>query len=128
MSAADYLNKADHAVTSAMDQLSRGDVEGAANRAYYAMFHAARAALMSAGETGIGSHGTVIGNFGLRFVRTGLVNPDHGRAINEAQKLRILSDYSAKQPDPEAVSSIVGKAEEFVAAVRAIIAPGRLSP
>ncbi|MBL8510379.1 MAG: HEPN domain-containing protein, partial [Betaproteobacteria bacterium] len=41
------MAKADRACQSAHMLLASGDVEGACNRAYYAMFDAARAALLA---------------------------------------------------------------------------------
>ena len=46
MRPADILAKAERALASAKALLEIGDDDGAANRAYYAMFDAARAALM----------------------------------------------------------------------------------
>ena len=43
------MAKADKASSSARALLDLGDVDGAANRAYYAMFDAARAALLASG-------------------------------------------------------------------------------
>ncbi|OZB32613.1 MAG: DNA-binding protein, partial [Ferrovum sp. 34-44-207] len=40
------LDKADRAISSAEVLLLDGDAEGASNRSYYAMFNAARAALI----------------------------------------------------------------------------------
>jgi uncharacterized protein (UPF0332 family) len=48
VSAAEFLQKADAALVSAKREMAAGDAEAAANRLYYAMFHAARAALLSA--------------------------------------------------------------------------------
>lgn len=41
--------KAERAITSARLLLDAGDIDGAINRAYYAMFDAAKAALLRAG-------------------------------------------------------------------------------
>lgn len=43
------MAKADTACSSARALLDLGDVDGAANRAYYAMYDAARAALLASG-------------------------------------------------------------------------------
>ena len=42
MTALELLTKADTALASAKRELDAGDLDGAANRLYYAMFHAAR--------------------------------------------------------------------------------------
>lgn len=44
MKAADLMDKAERAAASARVLLDAGDADGACNRAYYAMFDAARAA------------------------------------------------------------------------------------
>ncbi|MCX7662789.1 MAG: HEPN domain-containing protein [Tepidimonas fonticaldi] len=55
MNATDLLAKAEVAAASAQALLERGDPDGAVNRAYYAMFDAARAMLtvvLGRGERG----------------------------------------------------------------------------
>ena len=47
MNSEDHLLKAHRALASARLLFDDGDMEGACNRAYYAMFDAARAALLS---------------------------------------------------------------------------------
>ncbi|MHB8253387.1 MAG: HEPN domain-containing protein [Acidiferrobacter sp.] len=49
MKAEDLMAKARQAAASAKVLLDTGDADGACNRAYYAMFDAARAALMASG-------------------------------------------------------------------------------
>jgi uncharacterized protein (UPF0332 family) len=49
VSAAEFLKKAENALASARRDFDAGGSDGAANRLYYAMFHAARAALESIG-------------------------------------------------------------------------------
>ena len=57
-----------------------------------------------------------------------MLSPALGRAINEAQRLRVIGDYSPGSPDPDAVRKMVAEAEAFVTAVRAIIPPDQLPP
>lgn len=128
MSSTEYLAKAQHAAASARSLLDNGDLEGASNRAYYAMLHAARAALLDVGEPAVGKHGTIIGRFGLRFVKDGPVPLELGRAINNAQHLRNISDYHPGPPDGEAVAATVSSAEQFVATVRSLLGPGARLP
>lgn len=85
------------------------------------MFHAARAALLSTGEPAQGRHGTIIAQFGLHFCKDGPLTAEFGRAINEAQELRVEGDYGAGSPDATEVASYVAKAEQFVAAVKGIV-------
>jgi len=75
-----YMEKALRALSSARLLLGVNDVEGACNRAYYAMFASAHAALLWSGtqinpaETK--THSGLIGAFGRKFVKTGRVLPD----------------------------------------------------
>jgi uncharacterized protein (UPF0332 family) len=117
----ELLRKADAALASAKRDLDAGDLDGTANRLYYAMFHAARAALLSIGEPAQGRHGTISAQFGLRFCKDGPLPTELGRAINEAQELRVEGDYGAGTPDATEVAVYVAKAEQFVAAVKGIV-------
>jgi uncharacterized protein (UPF0332 family) len=127
VTATEFLRKADAALASAKRDLDANDLDGAANRRYYAMFHAARAALVSIGEPAQGSHGTIIAiaQFGLQFCRDGPLPIELGRAINEAQELRAEGDYGAGTPDATEVAAYLAKAQpkaqQFVAAVMGIV-------
>lgn len=121
MTVIDFLRKADAALASAKRDVVAGDLDGAANRLYYAMFHSARAALLSIGASPEGRHGTIIARFGQRFCKDGPLPTELGRAINEAQELRVEGDYGAGTPDAMEVASYVAKAEQFIAAVKGIV-------
>jgi uncharacterized protein (UPF0332 family) len=112
---AEFLKKADAALASARRDLAAADLDGAANRLYHAMFHAARAAL-----AGIG-HATMIARFGLRFCKDGPLPTELGRALNEAQELRLEGDYGTATAEAAEVAAYVAKAEQFVAAVKGIV-------
>lgn len=118
MTAVEFLSKAETALASAKREFEADDLDGAANRLYYAMFHAARAALLSIGEPAYGTHATIIAQFGLHFCKNGTLPTELGRAINEAQELRVEGDYGSGTPDQTEVAAFVAKAERFVAAVK----------
>ena len=69
------MAKAERACKSARTLLADGDMDGAANRAYYAMFDAARAALMASDAPvdldKIKSHSGLIGAFSKYLVKDG---------------------------------------------------------
>lgn len=77
MKASDLMAKAIQAAASAKVLLDTGDMDGACNRAYYAMFDAARAALLASGapiEADIArTHGGLISAFSLHLVKAGHV-------------------------------------------------------
>ncbi len=83
-----YLAKADRALESARLLLTDGDIEGACNRAYYAMYDAAQAALLLSGAAAdpaeIRTHSGLIGAFGKHLVKTGRIPAD---LINHAQSV-----------------------------------------
>ena len=107
MTTTEFLKKADAVLASAKRELAAGDLDGTANRLYYAMFHAARAALLSIGEAAQGRHATIIAQFGRRFCKDGPLPTELGRAINEAQELRLEGDYGAGTPDATEVAAYV---------------------
>lgn len=76
------MDKASRAVASAKLLLESGDVDGACNRAYYAMFDAAKAALLWSGapvETSVArTHSGLISAFSLHLVKAGLIDVEFG--------------------------------------------------
>lgn len=125
--AGQLLAKAEQAAESARALLERGDLDGATNRAYYAAFHAARAALthLDALPDGTKTHSTVIGLFGRHLVQAGLLDSSLGRALNRSHQLRNLTDYDVGSIDAEKVEQAIRDAERLIAAVRALTAsPG----
>jgi uncharacterized protein (UPF0332 family) len=80
LKAQDLLAKANRAAASAKILLEIGDAEGACNRAYYAMYDAARAALLVSGSP-VGpeiarTHNGLISAFSSHLVKTGRVPVD----------------------------------------------------
>lgn len=121
----DLMRKAETALSSARHLLDLGDVEGAADRAYYGLFHAARAFLLhsAAAETEkLKTHTSVIAAFGLIGVRGAGLSPGHGRLLNFAEELRRKADYDSDRfADRAAVESILTDAGAFVADIQSAI-------
>ena len=118
------MAKADTACSSARALLDLGDVDGAANRAYYAMFDAARAALLVSGAQvapDIGrTHSGLIGAFGKFLVRNGAVPKEIGRLLNRAHEIRLVADYKGECVEAADAREMVAQAETFVATMRAL--------
>lgn len=73
------IQKADRALASARLLLDAGDTDGACNRAYYAMFDAARAALVNEVEPlKTRTHSGLIAAFGLQLVKPGRLSKELG--------------------------------------------------
>ena len=122
MSPDEYLAKAALALDSAAALLARNDFEGAVNRAYYAMFHAARGAIASHDiEIRSRKHRTLIGQFSRHFVVGGSLPRALGRAINEVQKLRHFGDYDAPAVAREDAEHALASAREFVTAIQRML-------
>lgn len=123
-----YIEKAERALSGARLLLASGDAEGACNRAYYAMFDAAQAALLFINADIAGpaakTHRGLIAAFGKHLVQGGHVEAKFGGAINKVERLRLLADYTG---DPVATTDAawaVEQAEAFVAFMRSKVTPG----
>lgn len=64
----------------------------AVSRCYYAVLHAARAALQTVGIVAE-NHAAVKRSFGLHLVLSGLVEAEWGSSIGESLDLRLTADY-----------------------------------
>ncbi|MFA7240842.1 MAG: HEPN domain-containing protein [Sulfuricellaceae bacterium] len=121
MTPADYTVKANRALVSARLLLESGDFEGACNRAYYAMFDAAHAALLQSGahvnpaETK--THSGLIGAFGKHLVKPGLVSAELGRSLNQVEHVRLLADYTGEDIGVEKAAWAVDQAQSFLNAL-----------
>jgi uncharacterized protein len=91
--AADELGRADTCLKEARALHEASLPYGAASRAYYAVFHAARALLFSAGVEATTHKGTVA-LLGQHFVRAGLLSAGMGRLVSRMQRDREDADYS----------------------------------
>ena len=113
------LEKGSTAAHSARLLLDAADPNGAVNRAYYAMFHVARAALAQIGpEVGQAKrHVTVIGRFGRYMVKERGLDPELGRSFSLAFDLRTIADYEPVLVEASDARQIVSSAETFVQAL-----------
>ncbi len=125
----EIMDKARKALASARILLDAGYSDGAANRAYYAMFDSTMAALAWAG---IGSaqdqhktHGGLIGSFGLQLVQTGRLPAELGRSLNRVHELRLTGDYLAEPVPLEKARWAVQEADTFVSAIQQLLTQPR---
>ena len=118
MDAPTLMAKARTACASARALLDRQDTDGACNRAYYAMFDAARAALLATGAdvtVNVGkTHSGVLTAFSLHLVKNGPVPIEIGRLLKQAEEIRIVADYSGDSIGPDDARRLVEAAETFV--------------
>ncbi len=104
--------------------LSAGDPEGACNRAYYAMFDSARAALLHIAPhfLEIKTHGGLISAFSQHLVKPGHISVELGKAINATEDMRMAADYKSEPIKSDSAMWAVGEAHRFVEAIRRFVA------
>ena len=115
------LAKAARALQAARLALTADDAETATNRAYYACFYVAQAALLGVGEepkTHAGAHT----RFRLHFVASGALSTSTGSILTDAFAARQRLDYNALAvTDARAAAGLLADAERFVQTVRALL-------
>jgi len=120
-----YMTKARRAIASARLLLADGDGDGACNRAYYAMFDAAHAALVDENSAlnpaMIKTHRGLIATFGERLIKTGRTTADLGRSLNQVEQVRLLADYTGEDINLEKAQWAIDQAERFISAVETLI-------
>jgi uncharacterized protein (UPF0332 family) len=108
------IQKARRYLKSAEILLNDKDYESSVSRAYYSMFYAAEAALLTKGLS-FSSHKGVISGFGEYFVKTGTFPKEMARELNLAFEKRQLGDYeytsAISQEDAE---DVLQRAKSFV--------------
>ncbi len=111
------LAKALQACRSAAALLAIGDADGACNRAYYAMFDAASAALLVSGQSVPRTHGGVINAFSLSLVKDGPVPEEMDRALKRAEEMRILADYTGDCVEIADARALVEQSQEMLTCI-----------
>jgi uncharacterized protein len=114
------VHKSKRALESARLSLREGDYDGAVNRAYYAIFDMARAAVLRSGvaeDKLPRSHGGMANLFWREVVQTGRIDEALGAQLGRLEALRISADYTAVNTELEDAATAVEKAALFIAAL-----------
>lgn len=115
------LAKAEQSVAAASLLLDDDYVDFAASRAYYAMFYAVEALLLSK-EMSFSKHSAVIAAFGKEFVKTGVMDARFHRMLLNAFDLRNAGDYGTMHFVAEQqVKQVIMDARELLAAISLIL-------
>jgi uncharacterized protein (UPF0332 family) len=115
------LQKVEQALDDAEYLVDDERAEAAVNRAYYAAYHAACAALLTEGEAP-NTHAGVLSRFSYHFIRTGRISEDVGRALARAETDRNRADYDAFSDfSPETAEDLVADVRRFTTVVRTLI-------
>jgi len=117
------IEKAEEFLKAAQQCLEEGWYNSAVDRAYYAMFQAARAALATAGiDRPWWRHGSLQAIFSTELVRRWkLYPPSFVNYLTEALELRHMADYSDSQVPRRRAVRVVGAATAFVGRVKEVV-------
>ena len=120
-----YLAKADESLAGAASEYVNGRYNNCANRAYYACFQAAIAALVGAGvgradQAAQWGHGEVQARFvGELINRRKRYPAAFSETLIRALRLRQTADYKTERVSDVQASRGLARARAFVAAIRA---------
>jgi len=118
---ADELVRADQGLRAATALVGLGLNADAVSRAYYAVFHLLRAALLSRGVDPK-THAGAIHLFNTELVRKGTFPSAHNRLLGGLQRARELADYDAAVAfSAEDAGAEVAAAHEFSRAVLEVL-------
>lgn len=109
-----YLNHARRSLDAAASNLDNGFYATAINRAYYAVFYSASGRLLTK-DISRSKHSGVIAAFRQRFVKPGLIEPEHSDIYGDVMEARVDSDYDvAFDADPGTAKRELDAARKFV--------------
>lgn len=111
------LHKANRKLRVARKNFADGFYEDTVSRAYYAMFHAAKALLLTK-HLDAKTHAGLINLFNQHFVHTGIFSVELRRELVDAKELRETGDYDTEyEENAQDAQSVLNNAENFVKAV-----------
>ena len=115
------MEKAHHLLHQAdmMCELEQWDI--AANRFYYACFHAVQGLFI---QNGLASrrHSGMITQFGLHFIKTGIIEDRLGAFLHRMEQLREKGDYNCQfSVEKEELLTFISSAHELVSTIEELI-------
>ena len=115
------LEKANRTYDAAMIMIEKEHWESAANRLYYALFHAVNALLIHDGHqvnTHKGSHAM----FGMYYIRTNKLPREYSNIYQKLESIRDESDYNwAYNIVPEDISEKINTARQMIDTIAAMV-------
>jgi len=110
------LEKAKTSLSAAEVLLRSNHPDYCMSRAYYAMFYAAEAALLTKGLQ-FTKHSAVIAAFGKEFIKTGVFQREVSRQLRKAFNYRMEGDYGMVPVDADEAKVVLATASDFVETV-----------
>ena len=118
-----YLKLAEEKLIVARDLLGLAHYRDVVAKAYYTMFYAAKAALLTAGAGGVRRHTGVVSFFAEHFVKTGKIDRRYSASLARALNDRIAADYQVEfEATEELARQSMADAEAFLAKAQEIVA------
>jgi len=119
--AENQLGLAEDCLEEAKSLFSSGFYRGAASRAYYSMFHAAKA-LLAAKNISPKRHAGVLRMLSLEFVKEGLLEETYANAYKLAFDLRSDADYTVDaRISEEMAEEVIPNAELFLKKAKEVL-------
>ncbi len=101
--------------------LEKGYYKDAVSRAYYCMYNAARALLLTM-DISPKTHKGLISKFGQEFMKMEKEARDYATILSKAEDLREIADYGIyKEISRELAESTVDDAERFLKKIREVL-------
>jgi len=112
------LAKAQRKLTTAKKLLELGEHEDAVSRAYYSIFHAAKA-ILATQKSYPKTHEGTIREFGEKLIKTKILPKELGTIFSQARSLRETADYTiTPTTGPEDAKWAVKAAEHFLKQIK----------
>lgn len=117
-----YVEKAKQKLHAADTLFKNNEHDDAVSRAYYSVFHAAQAILLTEGLSA-NTHQGVVNLFGLHFVKTGKFNKKFGKILANLKDDRENGDYEIYSAiDRETAEQAFQEASDFLKAAERYLA------
>jgi uncharacterized protein (UPF0332 family) len=124
----EFWTKALRMAQTARSAHRTGDYDSAANRAYYAMFNAARAGLDVVTDlevTDVRRHTAVLQLFSFHLVNPGLVSATLSADLNKAFEGRAIADYERTFTSSEDSDALLSLMDRLIAELVPIVEGGK---
>ncbi len=116
-----YLEEAKEKLDSAKLLLENGYFKDAVSRAYYCMYNAARALLLTK-DLSPKTHKGLISKFGEEFMKMEDDAKNYATILHKAEDLREMADYGVyKEISREMAESVIDDAELFLKKIREVL-------
>ncbi len=116
-----YLEEAEEKLDSAKLLLQNGYFKDAVSRAYYCMYNAARALLLTK-DMSPKTHRGLISKFGEEFMKMEDEAKNYAAILHKAEDMREMADYGVyKEISRDMAENVVDDAELFLKKIREVL-------